>query len=89
MKFLMMTFISNQDIFQKLLQIEKIMTEQQAQIDDLAAQLAKAKTEIIAKIDDLQAQIDAGEPVDLTALKAAVQGIDDLNPDAIEDPEEG
>lgn len=89
MEFLMIKRISKKDIYLKLLQIEKIMSEQQEQIDALAAQLAKAKTEIIAKIDDLQAQIDAGEPVDLTALKAAVQGIDDLNPDAIEESAEG
>ena len=59
------------------------MSEQQAQIDALAEQLGKAKAEIIAQVEALQAQIDAGGVVDLTALKAAVQGIDDLNPDAV------
>lgn len=82
MKFLMINFVSNQDILNQLLHMEKIMGQQQAQIDALTAQIGKVRAEIIAKIVELQAQIDAGEPVDLTALKAAVQGIDDLNVDA-------
>ena len=55
---------------------------QQEQIDALAAQLDKVKTEILAQVAALQAQIDAGGVVDLTALTAAVQSLDDLNPDA-------
>jgi hypothetical protein len=74
-------WVSNNDILQQLFTIERIMSEQQAQIDALAEQLGKAKAEIIAQVEALQAQIDAGGVVDLTALKAAVQGIDDLNPD--------
>jgi hypothetical protein len=76
-------WVSNSDILYHILKIEEIMSEQQAQIDALAEQLGKAKAEIIAQVEALQAQIDAGGVVDLTALKAAVQGIDDLNPDAV------
>jgi hypothetical protein len=76
-------WVSNNDILQQLFTIERIMSEQQAQIDALAEQLGKAKAEIIAQVEALQAQIDTGGVVDLTALKAAVQGIDDLNTDAV------
>lgn len=55
----------------------------QADIDNLAAQLAKIHSEITAQVAALQAIIDAGQPVlDISALQAAVQGLDDMNPDA-------
>ena len=84
MKFLMIQIkqISKKDIYHKLLQIEKIMSALQQQIDAITAQNEKSRLEIIAKIDELQAKIDAGETVDLTALRASVQGIDDIVPDA-------
>ena len=74
--------ITNWRIYNKLLLLEKILMSQQEQIDALAAQLDKVKTEILAQVAALQAQIDAGGVVDLTALTAAVQSLDDLNPDA-------
>lgn len=74
-------WISNSEILKQLLKMEKIMSETQEKINALAAQLAKAKAEILAQIAALQKQIDDGAVVDLTALTAAVQGLDDLNPD--------
>jgi len=74
-------WVSNSEILKQILNLGKIMSENQAKIDALAAQLAKAKAEILSQIEELQILIDEGETVDLTALTAAVQGIDDLNPD--------
>lgn len=57
-------------------------------LNDLVAQENKAKAEIVQKIADLEAAIAAGSSttpeVDaaLAALKAAVQGVDDIVPDA-------
>lgn len=79
-------WVSNSEILKQLLKIGKQMSQTQEKIDALAAQLAKAKAEILSQVAALQKQIDAGDPVDLTALTAAVQGLDDLNPD---DPETG
>ena len=75
-------WVSNSEILQQLKKIGKQMSQTQEKIDALAAQLAKAKEEILAQIAELQKQIDEGAVVDLTALTAAVQGLDDLNPDA-------
>lgn len=58
------------------------------QLKALTAQTEKAKAEIIAKVTSLEEAIaNAGNTspeVDaaLAELKAAVQGVDDLNPDA-------
>jgi len=79
-------WVSNSEILKQLKKLGEIMSETQAKIDALAAQLAKAKAEILAQVARLQEQIDAGGVVDLTALTAAVQGLDDLNPD---EPETG
>jgi len=51
-------------------------------VDAVVAQLDKAKTEVVNEIAALEAQIAAGETPDLTALKAAAQGLDDVVPDA-------
>lgn len=64
-------------------------------VEGLTAQLGKVRTEVTAVKDQLavvQAALEAaGSPVDLTALSAAVDGavaavqaVDDLNPDAAE-----
>lgn len=61
----------------------------QADIDNLTAQVTKVMSEVtaatnvlVAAVAALQAQIDAGQPVlDLSALNAAVQALDDINPD--------
>lgn len=66
-----------------------IMSEVQAAVDALVAQLRKATGEVQAKIADLNVQIaDAGvaDKVDLTELTAAVQMLDDITPDAENHP---
>jgi len=54
-------------------------------INAIVTQLGKAKDEIVAKIADVQAQLDAAsvpaEQVDLSALTAAAQALDDIVPD--------
>lgn len=77
-------WVSSSDILKKLLQIEKIMSNTQEKIDALTNQVNKAKQEVLVEIAALQARIDAGETIDLTALTAAIQGIDDINQDAPE-----
>lgn len=67
----------------------------QAVVDQIVAQLAKAKDEIVAKLQDatsgVQAQlVDAGvaDQVDLSALAAIAQQLDDIVPDeVVVDPE--
>lgn len=63
----------------------------QAQVDALTAQVAKVQGEVVAAKDALTAQVvslqdqlaAAGvtEQVDLSGLQAAVQSLDDINPD--------
>lgn len=79
---------SHYTIIHKLNQL--IMTQQEAiqKLDTLATQVEKVKTEVQALVDaagqedevspELQAAIDR--------VSAAVQGVDDLNPDATEEP---
>lgn len=58
---------------------EIIMSATQDAVDAIVAQLGKASDEIKAQI----AELEAREPsVDLTALKAAAQSLDDIVPDA-------
>ena len=68
----------------------------QETIDSVVAQLSKARAEIVqardellASIAEVQEQLDnveAPEDVDLTALTAAAQALDDIVPDAPEVP---
>ena len=62
----------------------QLMTTQDT-INAIVTQLGKAKDEIVAKIADVQAQLDAAsvpaEQVDLSALTAAAQALDDIVPD--------
>lgn len=67
---------------------DAIMTATQDAVDALTAQLGKAKDEILAEVAALEAQVAAGEAPDLTALKAVVQSLDDLNADAEEPAED-
>ncbi|QRY51771.1 hypothetical protein [Mycolicibacterium septicum] len=62
------------------------MSEVQNAVDAVVAQLAKAKAEIVTAIEELRNR----EPdVDLSALTAAAQGLDDIVPDApVEEPVE-
>ena len=70
------------------------MSDQQQAIDALTTQVDHIYTEVTsaaaaltARLDDLQAQIDNGVPaeeLDLTALAAGIQKLDDLTPDTTE-----
>jgi len=62
--------------------IGRLNMSTQESIDAIVTQLGKAKDEVVAKIADVQAQLDAAgvpaEQVDLTALTAAAQALDDV-----------
>ena len=55
-----------------------VMSGVQDAVDAVVVQLAKAKAEIVSEIESLEAAVVAGESVDLTALKAAAQALDDV-----------
>lgn len=57
--------------------------ENQATIDALATQADKAKTEIVEQIGKLEQAAAAGQVLDFKALRSAVGGLDELNPDAV------
>ena len=66
-----------------------IMSAQQDAVNALTARLGVVRDELLSKIADLNVQIqDAGvaEVVDLSELTAAVQAIDDIVPDAENNP---
>jgi hypothetical protein len=73
------------------------MSDQQAQIDNLTAQVIKAGQEVasahdalvaeLADVKDQLANAGVAEQVDLSNLAAAIQQVDDINPDAVA-PEE-
>lgn len=67
---------------------ENIVSEVQDAVDLVVVQLSKAKAEIVSEISSLEAAVVAGEPVDLTALKAAAQALDDVVVDVevVEEP---
>ena len=68
-----------------------IMSEAQSAINAVVAQLNKAKVEILDRVADLEAQIEAAGAagaVDVSALVAAAQALDDIVPDVVEDPAE-
>lgn len=68
---------------------ETIMGIAQDTVDQLTAQVTKSKEEVLGKIADLEAQVAAGETPDFTALREAVQGVDDIVPDpVVEEPVE-
>jgi hypothetical protein len=77
--------IEHFDRVTKRLEKVVIMSAQDS-INAVVAQLGKAKAEIVAKIADVQAQLDAAsvpaEQVDLSALTAAAQALDDVVADA-------
>jgi len=61
---------------------ERLAMSTQESVDAIVVQLGKAKDEVVGKIADVQAQLDAAnvpaEVVDLTALTAAAQALDDV-----------
>lgn len=67
------------------LTIGRLAMSTQDSIDAIVVQLGKAKAEVVAKIADVQAQLDAAavpaEKVNLDALTAAAQALDDIVPD--------
>jgi len=71
----------------------RLIIMSQAQVDAIKAltdQVRKAKGEIVGKIADLEAAIGANDTAAVDAalldLKAAVQGVDDIVPDAPVEP---
>ena len=71
-----------------LMRLSELQAQLAAGFDSANAQLAKVKTEILAKLDELT-QLALDPEVDPTALavkadevKAAIQAIDDIVPDA-------
>jgi hypothetical protein len=66
--------------------IGRLYMSTQESIDGIVAQLGKAKDELLTEIADVKAQLEAAsvpaETVDLTALTAAAQALDDIVPDA-------
>lgn len=74
----------------------ELMSDIQSSVDAVVAQLVKARTEIVAardalvaQIADVQEQLDSAErpeDVDLSALTAAAQSLDDIVPDAPTEP---
>lgn len=59
-----------------------VMSEVQSAVDAVTNQLVKAQAEIVSEINNLEAAVAAGEPVNLDALKAAAQALDDVVADA-------
>ena len=63
----------------------KAIMSTQASVDAVVVQLGKAQVEITTRITEVQAQLDAAqvpaESVDLSALVAAAQALDDIVPD--------
>lgn len=71
-----------------------VMAKQQQAVDAVVAQLVKSREEILGaqrglfeKIADVQAQLDSAhvESVDLSALTAVAQSLDDIVPDPVEE----
>ena len=81
-------------ILKKLNQIIMEQSELAAQLTALQTQTEKAKAEIISKIADLEGALDAADDVTpevqaaFDALKASVQGVDDIVADAPTEPTE-
>lgn len=76
-------------IFQSLHLERQIMSSAQDAVDAVVARLGKAKDEIVAKIADVEAQLaaaGAADQVDLSALQAAAQALDDIVPDPAPEP---
>jgi len=76
--------ISRQQAAQVLIK-EEVMANQ-ADIDAVVTELNDAADEITARIDELQAQVDAGQTVDLSALRSAADRLRDVVPDAPAEP---
>jgi len=66
--------------------IERLTMSLQSSLDEIVVKLGAVRQEIVGKLADVQAQLDAAnvpaETVDLSALTAAAQALDDIVPDA-------
>jgi len=77
-----------EDILKILKLIKMEQSELAAQLTALQTQTEKAKAEILSKIADLEGALDAADDVTpevqaaFDALKASVQGVDDIVADA-------
>ena len=79
-------------VIHQLATLGAAMSDQQQAIDELTTkvehvyeEVTSAAAALTARLDELQAQIDNGVPatdLDLTALAAGIQKLDDLTPDA-------
>lgn len=67
---------------------EELMATAHEIVEQVTAQANKAEAEILAKIDELKTKINDGTVAasDLDALRSAVQGVDDIVPDAPAEP---
>ncbi len=72
--------------------IERLTMSTQEAIDAVVTKLGAVREEIVAKLAEVQAQLDAAnvpaEVVDLSALTAAAQALDDIVPDSPVTPSE-
>lgn len=59
-----------------------VVSEVQDAVDAITAQVLKSREEVLSRIAELEAAVAAGEVPDFTALKEAVQSVDDIVPDA-------
>lgn len=71
-----------------LSEISRSVMSVQEIVDGLVVQVGKSKTELMNRLAELQLQVDSAgvaEQVDLSALSAAIQGLDDIVPDQVDE----
>ena len=88
----MIVFIENVFFPQPEEGITMKLNELSGEIAAVVTQVAKVREEVLARIAALEAALsDIEVPEDVTtaldALRTSVQGIDDLNPDAVVEPD--
>lgn len=86
-------------VLYQLATIGRYLMATQADVDKLTAQVNKIGSEVsaahavlVSELADVKAQLaaaGAAEQVDLSGLAAAIQNVDDINPDAAPAPVEG
>jgi len=71
-----------------LSEISRSVMSVQEVVDGLVVQVGKVKTELMNRLAELQLQVDSAgvaEQVDLSALSAAIQSLDDIVPDQVDE----
>jgi len=71
-----------------LSEISRSLMSVQEVVDGLVVQVGKVKTELMNRLAELQLQVDSAgvaEQVDLSALSAAIQSLDDIVPDQVDE----